>query len=121
MILLHGQRPSISTLKATILHPYGTRTEKCTSLVDMPGKSCTYEKFLDIRKANTIYGSPGILLAEANLETGEVGRWEIIWNGTGGTASSVPLKENALKAGPNDKTRHQRVLTYTSKTGGIIY
>lgn len=33
---------------------------------------------------------PGILLAEANLETGEVGRWEIIWNGTGGTAPEGP-------------------------------
>ncbi|KAI6091701.1 glycoside hydrolase family 43 protein [Hypoxylon rubiginosum] len=33
---------------------------------------------------------PGILLAEANLETGEVGEWEVIWNGTGGTAPEGP-------------------------------
>ncbi|KAI0138903.1 glycoside hydrolase family 43 protein [Hypoxylon sp. NC0597] len=34
--------------------------------------------------------SPGILLAEANLETGEVGEWETVWNGTGGTAPEGP-------------------------------
>ncbi|KAI2468678.1 glycoside hydrolase family 43 protein [Annulohypoxylon bovei var. microspora] len=34
--------------------------------------------------------SPGILLAEADLETGEVGEWEVIWNGTGGTAPEGP-------------------------------
>ncbi|KAI4859059.1 glycoside hydrolase family 43 protein [Hypoxylon rubiginosum] len=34
--------------------------------------------------------SPGILLAEANLDTGEVGEWEVIWNGTGGTAPEGP-------------------------------
>ncbi|KAI5866304.1 glycoside hydrolase family 43 protein [Durotheca rogersii] len=33
---------------------------------------------------------PGILLAEANLETGEVGEWEVIWNGTGGMAPEGP-------------------------------
>ncbi|KAI0888296.1 glycoside hydrolase family 43 protein [Annulohypoxylon maeteangense] len=33
---------------------------------------------------------PGILLAEANLETGEVGEWNVIWNGTGGTAPEGP-------------------------------
>ncbi|KAI2628554.1 glycoside hydrolase family 43 protein [Hypoxylon sp. NC1633] len=33
---------------------------------------------------------PGILLAEADLDTGEVGEWEIIWNGTGGTAPEGP-------------------------------
>ncbi|KAI1763394.1 glycoside hydrolase family 43 protein [Hypoxylon sp. FL1150] len=33
---------------------------------------------------------PGILLAEANLETGEVGEWEVLWNGTGGTAPEGP-------------------------------
>lgn len=33
---------------------------------------------------------PGILLAEANLETGEVGEWGLIWNGTGGTAPEGP-------------------------------
>ncbi|KAI1387689.1 glycoside hydrolase family 43 protein [Hypoxylon trugodes] len=33
---------------------------------------------------------PGILLAEANLETGEVGEWKTIWNGTGGTAPEGP-------------------------------
>ncbi|KAI1458711.1 glycoside hydrolase family 43 protein [Annulohypoxylon moriforme] len=34
--------------------------------------------------------SPGILLAEANLETGEVSEWNVIWNGTGGTAPEGP-------------------------------
>ncbi|OTA91884.1 glycoside hydrolase family 43 protein [Hypoxylon sp. CO27-5] len=34
--------------------------------------------------------SPGILLAEANLETGEVGEWKSVWNGTGGTAPEGP-------------------------------
>ncbi|KAI1410513.1 glycoside hydrolase family 43 protein [Hypoxylon sp. FL1857] len=33
---------------------------------------------------------PGILLAEANLETGDVGEWRAIWNGTGGTAPEGP-------------------------------
>ncbi|KAI0829145.1 glycoside hydrolase family 43 protein [Hypoxylon sp. FL0890] len=33
---------------------------------------------------------PGILLAEVNLETGEVGGWKSIWNGTGGTAPEGP-------------------------------
>ncbi|KAI1087305.1 glycoside hydrolase family 43 protein [Rostrohypoxylon terebratum] len=33
---------------------------------------------------------PGILLAEADLETGETGEWEAIWNGTGGTAPEGP-------------------------------
>jgi hypothetical protein len=28
--------------------------------------------------------SPGIQQAEANLDTGEVGEWTNIWNGTGG-------------------------------------
>ncbi|KAI0152671.1 glycoside hydrolase family 43 protein [Xylariaceae sp. FL1272] len=33
---------------------------------------------------------PGILLAEADLDTGEVGEWKMIWNGTGGTAPEGP-------------------------------
>ncbi|KAI1100636.1 glycoside hydrolase family 43 protein [Jackrogersella minutella] len=33
---------------------------------------------------------PGILLAEVNLDNGEVGEWAIIWNGTGGTAPEGP-------------------------------
>lgn len=35
--------------------------------------------------------SPGILLAEANLETGKVGEWTTIWNGTGGSVSARSL------------------------------
>jgi hypothetical protein len=31
--------------------------------------------------------SPGIQQAEANLETGEVGDWITLWNGTGGLVS----------------------------------
>ncbi|KAI1292446.1 glycosyl hydrolase [Xylaria venustula] len=34
--------------------------------------------------------SPGIMLAEADLDTGKVGEWETIWNGTGGTAPEGP-------------------------------
>ncbi|CAJ2505183.1 Uu.00g125770.m01.CDS01 [Anthostomella pinea] len=34
--------------------------------------------------------SPGIQLAEADLDTGEVGDWMTIWNGTGGTAPEGP-------------------------------
>ncbi|KAH9890189.1 glycosyl hydrolase [Xylariomycetidae sp. FL2044] len=34
--------------------------------------------------------SPGIFLAEANLDTGEVGEWLDIWNGTGGEAPEGP-------------------------------
>ncbi|KAI1076714.1 glycoside hydrolase family 43 protein [Whalleya microplaca] len=33
---------------------------------------------------------PGILLAEADFTTGEVGPWEGIWNGTGGAAPEGP-------------------------------
>ncbi|KAI1338440.1 glycosyl hydrolase [Xylariaceae sp. FL0016] len=33
---------------------------------------------------------PGIFLAEANLDTGEVDEWKLIWNGTGGTAPEGP-------------------------------
>ncbi|KAI1326600.1 glycoside hydrolase family 43 protein [Xylariaceae sp. FL0255] len=33
---------------------------------------------------------PSILLAEANLNTGEVGNWTSIWNGTGGIAPEGP-------------------------------
>ncbi|KAH8194273.1 hypothetical protein TruAng_011561 [Truncatella angustata] len=41
--------------------------------------------------------SPGIWQAEANLDTGEVGDWIDIWNGTGGLAPEGPhiyLKDN---------------------------
>lgn len=34
--------------------------------------------------------SPYLQLAEANLDTGEVGDWHIIWNGTGGMAPEGP-------------------------------
>jgi beta-xylosidase len=34
--------------------------------------------------------SPGIHQAEANLDTGEVGEWRNIWNGTGGLAPEGP-------------------------------
>lgn len=33
--------------------------------------------------------SPGIHQAEIDLETGEVGEWEVIWEGTGGEVSSA--------------------------------
>ncbi|KAI8626432.1 glycoside hydrolase family 43 protein [Xylariaceae sp. FL1651] len=33
---------------------------------------------------------PGILIAEANLNTGKVGNWTTIWNGTGGSAPEGP-------------------------------
>lgn len=29
-------------------------------------------------------------MAEANLDTGEVGEWQVIWNGTGGQAPEGP-------------------------------
>ncbi|GAW26387.1 putative glycoside hydrolase family 43 protein [Rosellinia necatrix] len=32
--------------------------------------------------------SPGIMLAEANLDTGEVSEWKTIWGGTGGSVST---------------------------------
>jgi beta-xylosidase len=34
--------------------------------------------------------SPGIHQAEANLDTGEIGEWRNIWNGTGGLAPEGP-------------------------------
>ncbi|KAI0407275.1 glycosyl hydrolase [Xylaria palmicola] len=34
--------------------------------------------------------SPGIMLAEANLNTGKVGEWKKIWDGTGGSAPEGP-------------------------------
>ncbi|KAI0103991.1 glycosyl hydrolase [Nemania sp. FL0031] len=34
--------------------------------------------------------SPGIMLAEADLETGELGEWKTIWEGTGGSAPEGP-------------------------------
>ncbi|KAI1424650.1 glycosyl hydrolase [Xylaria sp. FL1777] len=34
--------------------------------------------------------SPGIMLAEADLDTGKVGEWKTIWNGTGGSAPEGP-------------------------------
>ncbi|KAJ8114472.1 hypothetical protein ONZ43_g4895 [Nemania bipapillata] len=34
--------------------------------------------------------SPGIMLAEADLETGKVGEWKTIWEGTGGSAPEGP-------------------------------
>ncbi|GAW20324.1 hypothetical protein ANO14919_098260 [Xylariales sp. No.14919] len=34
--------------------------------------------------------SPGIMLTEANLDTGKVGEWKTIWNGTGGSAPEGP-------------------------------
>ncbi|KAI0466561.1 glycosyl hydrolase [Xylaria cf. heliscus] len=34
--------------------------------------------------------SPGIMLAEADLDTGKVGEWRTIWNGTGGSAPEGP-------------------------------
>ncbi|POS79189.1 beta-xylosidase [Diaporthe helianthi] len=33
---------------------------------------------------------PGLEIAEANLETGEVGAWQNLWNGTGGAAPEGP-------------------------------
>ncbi|KAK2597544.1 hypothetical protein N8I77_012323 [Diaporthe amygdali] len=33
---------------------------------------------------------PALQLAEANLETGEVGSWQTLWNGTGGNAPEGP-------------------------------
>lgn len=33
---------------------------------------------------------PALELAEANLDTGEVGEWQGIWNGTGGHAPEGP-------------------------------
>ncbi|KAI0184956.1 glycosyl hydrolase [Xylaria flabelliformis] len=33
---------------------------------------------------------PGIMLAEADLDTGKVGEWKTIWNGTGGSAPEGP-------------------------------
>ncbi|KAI0871735.1 glycoside hydrolase family 43 protein [Hypoxylon argillaceum] len=34
--------------------------------------------------------SPGIMLAEADLDTGKVGEWKTIWEGTGGSAPEGP-------------------------------
>ncbi|KAI8944673.1 glycosyl hydrolase [Xylaria longipes] len=34
--------------------------------------------------------SPGIMLAEADLDTGKVSEWKTIWNGTGGSAPEGP-------------------------------
>ncbi|KAI0442745.1 glycosyl hydrolase [Xylaria telfairii] len=34
--------------------------------------------------------SPGIMLAEADLDSGKVGNWRTIWNGTGGSAPEGP-------------------------------
>ncbi|KAJ9151208.1 Beta-xylosidase [Pleurostoma richardsiae] len=34
--------------------------------------------------------SPGIQMAEANFDTGEIGEWKVLWNGTGGEAPEGP-------------------------------
>lgn len=33
---------------------------------------------------------PGLQLTTVDLETGEVGQWQTIWNGTGGEVSHLP-------------------------------
>lgn len=42
--------------------------------------------------------SPYIQKAEANLDTGEVGEWHIIWNGTGGMVCFSRLADPVLRA-----------------------
>jgi hypothetical protein len=40
--------------------------------------------------------SPYIQQAEVNLETGAVGEWRIIWNGTGGMVRLYPLPRSPV-------------------------
>lgn len=57
--------------------------------------------------------SPGIHQAEVDLRTGEVGEWEVIWEGTGGEVSRRSSHvEPELTSG-----RHPRARTSTTKTG----
>lgn len=44
--------------------------------------------FLRVEGGRLTGVSPGIHQAEIDLETGEVGEWEVIWEGTGGEVSS---------------------------------
>lgn len=40
------------------------------------------------KDADRLWSRPAIMQAEANLETGQVGEWKTIWEGTGGLVSS---------------------------------
>lgn len=66
-------------------------------------------------------------MAEANLETGEVGEWQVIWNGTGGQAPEGPhvyFKDNwyyllAAEGKENFKCRlcHSLIDLYSRRDG----
>lgn len=89
MILHHGPTQYTLTLSDTILRHFGTLMEKSISRDLMRITSCmvttTWVSGATCKLTKT--HSPGIQQAEANLETGEVGDWITLWNGTGGLVS----------------------------------
>ena len=59
-------------------------------LVPTHGKSGTLSvpcRLVELGLADEVDFSPGIHQAEIDLETGQVGEWEVIWEGTGGEVS----------------------------------
>lgn len=65
--------------------------------------------------------SPYIQQAEVNLNTGVVGEWHIIWNGTGGMVCAPMLSHVLLRSLSDHQHRPLRARTSTAKTDGIIF
>jgi beta-xylosidase len=64
--------------------------ERHTSQELMRGMSGQLSNYKGLNPRLIIRFSPGIQLAEVDLETGIVGEWTTVWNGTGGTAPEGP-------------------------------
>ncbi|KAJ2977176.1 hypothetical protein NUW58_g7889 [Xylaria curta] len=60
--------------------------------------------------------SPGIMLAEANLDTGKVGEWKKIWDGTGGSVGDHP---DAVSLFTNGAFRLPKVHISIAKMAGL--
>ena len=98
MSLILGPTLSTLTLRAMMFLPFGTTMARFTLRGHTPGiwgkvflmlltVFCSIILFTNI--TSLFKFRPYIQQAEANLATGEVGDWQILWNGTGGLVSPV--------------------------------
>jgi hypothetical protein len=89
-----GESRSTLNFRGTTQNRSGTATARLTLPGHMRGRSSTFTfphlRGNWIRLYSLSYGSPGIWQAEANLDTGKVGEFKLIWEGTGGMVRSIP-------------------------------
>lgn len=90
----HGRMLFTSTLPAMTRSLFGTRTERRILPVPMPGRLGEWLTIYPCYLQMLTVRSPYIQQAEVNLNTGVVGEWHIIWNGTGGMVCAPPISHD---------------------------